>query len=527
MPDYLHPGVYVEETNAGPRPIDGVDTSTAGFVGPTERGPLPPRLISSWQEYCRWYGGHLDRASCHTKYIYMSHAVRGFFENGGRRLYVARAPRPNSGTAMAHLSTGVITAVGPGAWGSNILFRISPASLACENTPDADRFRLTVLYYRDGIPDRFVDPTDVALFDSDGRVEPEVIEDFDNLSADETNTSFAQTVVNKGSRLVSITVNGRPEDTNFMDLPMSQVSDGDEPGADQYRGSEDDPMERRTGLLGLSAISGISLLVIPDDVLIPDLRNDLLDQCEMLKDRFAILSATEQEQDGNLETLRPPRESAYGAYYLPWARVRAHADNDVRLVPLAGHIAGIYARVDMERGVHKPPANEEVRGIIASELGPEPLKHTLNKQQSDLLSAKGVNVIRDFRHEGRGIRVWGARTMSSDPVWKYVNIRRLLMFVEQSIDQGTQWVAFEPNNESTWKVIRWSIATFLQALWRSGAVVGMKQEESYFVKCDRTTMTQDDIDNGRLVCLVGIAPIKPSEFVIIRISQKSLEAQGE
>jgi phage tail sheath protein FI len=191
-------------------------------------------------------------------------------------------------------------------------------------------------------------------------------------------------------------------------------------------------------------------------------------------------------------------------------------------------VAGIYARTDIERGVHKAPANEVVRGIITRDLSNnrKPLRYTLSKGEHDILNPRGVNVIRDFRADRRGIRVWGARTMSSDAMWKYVNVRRLFLFVEESIDEGTQWVVFEPNDEMTWSAVRRSVGNFLIRVWRSGALMGATAEEAFFVKCDRTTMTQDDIDNGRLVCLIGIAPVKPAEFVIFRISQKTAEAEA-
>jgi hypothetical protein len=188
-------------------------------------------------------------------------------------------------------------------------------------------------------------------------------------------------------------------------------------------------------------------------------------------------------------------------------------------------VTGIYARTDIERGVHKAPANETVRGIIQTDTAGEgPLEFTISRGDQEILNPRGINVVRDFRPDGRGIRVWGARTLSSDPQWKYVNVRRLFIFVEESIDQGTQWVVFEPNDDTTWARVRRSITNFLITVWRSGALMGTTQDEAFFVRCDRTTMTQDDFDNGRLICLVGIAPVKPAEFVIIRISQKTAEA---
>ncbi len=530
MPEYLAPGVYVEEISTGARPIEGVSTSTAGFVGQTERGPTAPHLVTSWEEYYRWFGGYVDRVPGQAVHKFLPYAVRGFFDNGGQRLFVARITPAGGVNATAPLGNDTIaTALGPGTWGNNILVRIESASLAVAGTPTADWFRITLLYYRDGIPNPFIDPTDITQLGDPNRKEPELIEDFNNLSVVPTDSNFAQTVVNAASRLVNLTVTGRPADAAFPDVKLAGGGPlNGEPSADDYRGLPASPLlAKRTGLLALSAIRDISLISIPDEVELPDLRSDILQQCETLKDRFAILSATEGEQDGNLSTLRPPQDSTYGAYYLPWVRVAAaHTPQGHLLVPPTGHLAGIYARVDVERGVHKAPANEVVRGIITRDLSGEdkPLKYLLNKQQHDLLNPKGVNVIRDFRPDGRGIRVWGARTMSSDAMWKYINVRRLFIFVEQSIDRGTQWSVFEPNYESTWTAIRLSITAFLHTIRRNGALAGVTPDEAFFVKCDRTTMTQDDWDNGRLICLIGIAPVKPAEFVIFRISQKTVEA---
>lgn len=200
-------------------------------------------------------------------------------------------------------------------------------------------------------------------------------------------------------------------------------------------------------------------------------------------------------------------------------------------MPPGGHVLGIYARTDIARGVHRAPANEEVRGIITDDLrGPGhvgPLEFRTSKGVQDILNPRGINVMRDFRADQRAIRVWGARTMADDPEWKYVNVRRLFIFLEEWIHEGTQFVVFEPNNEATWAIVRRSISSFLTRVWRDGALMGATPEEAFFVKCDRTTMTQDDLDNGRLICLIGVAPVKPAEFVIFRFSQKTLEAEAD
>jgi phage tail sheath protein FI len=210
-------------------------------------------------------------------------------------------------------------------------------------------------------------------------------------------------------------------------------------------------------------------------------------------------------------------DSKYAALYHPWIEILDPTQRPSQgapqrriMLPPSGFVTGIYARSDIERGVHKAPANEIVRGLTRFEAN-------INKARQDVLNPEGINALRFF--EGRGNRVWGARTISSDPEWKYVNVRRLFIYIEHSIDKGTQWAVFEPNNQRLWANIRQTVEDFLLVLWRDGALLGDKPEDAYFVRCDRTTMTQNDLDNGRLICLIGIAPVKPAEFVIFRIGQ--------
>jgi hypothetical protein len=227
-------------------------------------------------------------------------------------------------------------------------------------------------------------------------------------------------------------------------------------------------------------------------------------------------------------TIDPPLTSSYAAIYYPWLRVLDSWTNDTRLVPPGGHVVGVYAGTDIARGVHKAPANVDLRGIVTRDLPGDrkPLEYLVNKRQQDILNPKGINVCRDFRADRRGIRVWGARTLSADAQWKYVNVRRLFIFVEESIDEGVQWVVFEPNSEPTWDRVVRSISNFLMSVWKSGALMGTQPEEAFFVRCDRTTMSQQEIDNGQLVCYIGLAPVKPAEFVILRYSQKTADAES-
>lgn len=523
MPEYLAPGVYIEEIQTGPRPIEGVSTSTAGFVGQTERGPTNPTLVTSWQSFYRWFGGYIDRPPNTFQNVFLPYAAKGFFDNGGQRLFVARVTGPASVTANGDLGNTPVQAIGPGAWGNNIFIAVRAASVAVANSPTADWFRISVAYFRE-VPNPFVNPTDPSVLGN-----PNIdltFEDYDNLSAVSTDPNFARSVINASSNLITVVdCTGRPNDADF---PGVQLQNGATDAATlaEYLDENTVNPEDRKGLAGLMVNRDISLLAAPDEVVVAGLREEVIQLCESTKDRFAVTSVDPGVSD--FTTLRPPRDTTYAAFYYPWVRVlAAHTPEGHRLIPSTGHVTGIYARVDIERGVHKAPANEVVRGILTRDLigNKKPLEFTLGKREQDILNPKGVNVIRDFRPDGRDIRVFGARTMSSDSMWKYINVRRLFIFIEQSIDRGTQWAVFEPNYEVTWSAIRTAISAFLRTVWLNGALMGTTQDEAFFVKCDRTTMTQDDIDNGRLICLIGIAPVKPAEFVIFRISQKTMEAE--
>ena len=260
---------------------------------------------------------------------------------------------------------------------------------------------------------------------------------------------------------------------------------------------------------GLAALTDAdaALVYAPDALATPGLAEALIAHCEHLGDRFAVLDAP---RDGDPLGPRAAWDTRYGAYYHPWLEVADPATGGTRLVPPGGHVLGVYARVDTERGVFRAPANEVVRGVVG-------VAQQVTDAEQDVLNPAGVNTIRAF--PGRGIRVWGARTLSSDPEWKYVSVRRLFIFLERSIDRGVQWVVFEPNGERLWAQVRDTIRQFLRAQWLAGALQGRTETEAFFVRCDRTTMTQDDLEAGRLICEIGVAPLKPAEFVIFRIGQ--------
>jgi phage tail sheath protein FI len=265
----------------------------------------------------------------------------------------------------------------------------------------------------------------------------------------------------------------------------------------------------RTGIQALEDITNISICIVPG-VWSTTVQSALINHCETLRYRFAILDPPDGLGIQGVMAFRAPLDSKFAALYYPWVEVMDPSTVQNVDVPPSGHMAGIYALTDNARGVFKAPANVEIAMISK-------ISQDVNKREQELLNPIGINALRYFPE--RGNRVWGARTLSSESAWKYINVKRLFIYVEASIDNGTQWVVFEPNDASLWARIRQTITDFLTTTWRSGALQGATAAEAFFVKCDMTTMTQDDIDNGRLICLIGIAPVKPAEFVIFRIQQ--------
>lgn len=274
-----------------------------------------------------------------------------------------------------------------------------------------------------------------------------------------------------------------------------------------YIGADNGP-GTRTGLKALEDIDDINIVAAPGQT-DPVIQDAVLSHCENMRYRFALLDSPEVIEKGGVDKLPKPRDSKYGGYYFPWVEVYDPFKGNI-FQPPSGYMAGIYARNDAERGVHKAPANEVVRGAIG-------LKYTITRGEQDLLNPKGINCIRSFPN--RGIRVWGARTISSDASWRYVNVRRLFNMVEQSIELGTQWVVFEPNDPRLWKRVTRDISAFLLRLWRQGALFGKTPEEAFFVKCDEETNPPEVIDAGQMIVEIGMCPVKPAEFVVFRIGQ--------
>jgi phage tail sheath protein FI len=527
MPEYLSPGVYVEEIELGAKPIEGVSTSTAGFLGLTERGPTEVQLVTGFAQFQRLYGGFV-------KEFYLPYAVDGFFRNGGQRCFIGRIVC--TGAKAANLVQDKITfeAVGEGEWSNRVAIRIEKASV-----DNLDLFKLTAAYWSKNIPANLnvalasppVDPKRALRQLLETATSP--VEVFDNLSGDPDSPDYYKKKINGTSnyiKVISPDVTGRPantEDTNpdVFVVPLKDGSDGagitsgeicKKPDRDDFLGVPAALPGERRGLTAFADIDEISIINVPDLHLIDlaqreTLIDDVLSQCELLKDRFAIFEASIDDPSyKKIDKVGWERPSKYGAFYYPWIRIFDPVTQLPKSIPPGGHIAGIYARTDQERGVHKAPANEVIRGATDVDI-------LVTKGDQDILNPKGVNAIRVF--PGRGIRVWGARTTILDPLWKYINVRRLFLFLEESIDEGSQSFVFEPNNEKLWDRVKQTITQFLTRVWRDGALIGTTPEEAFFVKVDRTTMTQDDIDNGRLIVLIGVAPVKPAEFVIFRIAQ--------
>ena len=523
MPEYLHPGVYIEEIERGPRPIEGVPTSTAAFLGEAERGSITPRLVTSYKEYLRWFGDVFDPIK------FLPYAVNGFFENGGKRVYICRIVGDGATTAVASFGDFLVRAAGPGSWGTRVFAKISPGTTKDSNGNSVG-FALRLAYWSGNtVP---FDP-----FTPEGRLtlpRPNHTEEFDDLVVDEKSPDFYGKRVpfidldkgetNQGPessalgvlvKKAGVAANARPADGN--QVLAGGGDDGTALGVDDYKGL---PAGGRTIEQGLAALEldsyrEVALVYAPN--VSPDIAKAVVTHCENLRFRFAVIdSAKGQNNPSALDPRSTVADSKYAAFYYPWIVTADPRSGARKLVPPGGHVLGVYARSDTERGVFKAPANEILRGALA-------LEFDINDQTQDVLNPRGVNATRSF--PGRGIRVWGARTLSSDALWKYVSVRRLFIFLERSIYEGTQFVVFEPNDDRLWARVVDTIRLFLRGQWRLGALFGRTEQEAFFITCDRTTMSQDDILNGRLICEIGIAPVRPAEFVIFRIFQHTAEAQ--
>lgn len=687
MVEYLAPGVIVQEVNSGPSPIQGVGTSTTGFVGLTRRGPISgrPLLITDYGTFVRTFGGALPPGSLLDGFRDLPDGVRGFFANGGRRLYISRvvpdgatvataAPTggvttttrsavlrnattaqltgllrgievgttlqlrterdgiavlsdivtvtaTNAGTRTVTVSApfsttadfpsgaGVLTgstglgpdgavtgtatpavsaiasiqlaAHDPGSWGRDLQITaiqeaaartefVTIESAAVGDTkirvlnaagfyPGAwieidtgtDKFYRQVLSVDGSVltidgpapgatdydPAAAGTPTRVsscefglAISYTDAAARITVSERFSGMTIAQVPGRYFRDVL-AGSNLVvygdgTTTLPADPASSAPFSFPAGTFggaitfgtggSDGTSvPTASDFVGTDPGPGQR-TGLLALEEVDEVAILAAPG-VSDQGVQLALIEQCELLMDRFAVLDPVPGTagQPATLTQITDQRnryDSKYAALYYPRVLVPDDLTGATRAIGPSGHICGVYARTDNTRGVHKAPANEVISGITGFEA-------VISKGQHEILNPINVNVLRDLRTQHRGLRIYGARCLTSDPMWNYINVRRLFIFLEESLDEGTQPYVFEPNDERLWARIRDSVTIFLTRIWRDGALMGSKPEEAFFVRCDRSTHSDDDILNGRLIMEIGVSPVRPAEFVVIRIGQ--------
>ena len=509
MPTYLSPGVYMEEVSSGSRPIEGVGTAVAAFVGFAEQGPVnEPVLVTNWTQFTQTFGGFVKDA-------YLAHSVYGYFLNGGGSAYVVRiggngaSTEAEASVAQAQLPAAVegraplvLRALAAGAGADDpVTVEVGDAA-----EPGEETFRLTI---RRGAHE----------------------EVFDNLSTRRGANNVVTAL--RASKLVTV------EETRGGALATPRkgvqvaLANGGSPAPrtvspEEYVGDAAD----RTGFAGLEAIDDITMLCVPDlmtayqagaidDDGLKAVQLAMIAHCELMSDRVAVLDPPPRLKPQRLKDWRlnvAGYDSKYATLYWPWLKVLDPRTGKPIMVPPSGHVAGIWARNDDTRGVHKAPANEIVRGAIELEFG-------LTRGEHDQLNPIGINCIRAF--PGQGIRIWGARTLSSDPEWRYLNVRRLFNFVEKSILNGTNWVVFEPNDQFLWAAVRRTISAFLRRVWRSGALFGQSAEQAFYVKVDEENNPEENRDAGILTVDVGIAPVKPAEFVVFRLSQFSQGAALE
>jgi len=518
MPSYLSPGVYMEEVDKGTKPIEAVGTAVAAFIGYTERASEErngdkvslmgkPALVTNWSQYLQKFGGFVEGA-------YLPDSVYGYFANGGSICYIVSIKTLGAsddpslataaqGTAMADDKTSRLlefSAKDRGPVGNTVEVEVKP-NVPAEGSKDAE-----------------------ATFTVVVKVDGQARETFENLtlSKGETNVS---TVLETRSQVVTAKVVGKQTlvpAAGSVSLAGGAIKEKSISLTD-YQGSVAD----RVGLGGLEPLDDVTMIIVPDLMSsyqageidmkgVQAVQQAVIDYCELMRYCFAVLDAPpgmmpqeikEWRLDVNYDTTR-------AALYYPWIEIADMTGNGgrTRSVPPSGHVAGVYARTDGTRGVHKAPANELMRATLGLEV-------QVTKGEHDLLNPIGVNVIRSF--PGRGIRIWGARTLSSDASWRYINVRRLFSMIEESIERGTQWVVFEPNDPFLWGRVRRDVGAFLKMVWSTGALFGASPDQAFYVKCDEETNPPEARDLGQMVVEIGIAPVKPAEFVIFRVSQWS------
>jgi phage tail sheath protein FI len=503
-----YPGVYVEELPSGVHTITGVATSITAFIGRALRGPTDrPLLVQSFAEFDRTFGGLWARSP-------LSYAVQHFFLNGGRDALIARV---HNGAAAARVDLGAagfrLVASSEGAWGNNLRIRIDHDTRPTEPGETANSlFNLSVR-------------------DADGTVER-----FVNLSFESDHPRFVTHVLNLESQFLRVdgTPAARPDASgappanadplvdNASSTPLTLGGDGDPIGPNQVT----DPalQAQKRGLWLLEQADLFNLLCIPPFTSEVDVPAAVWATAQQYcATRRAMLLVDTPSGWTSADTARTQIDTLItdrgtnGAVFFPWIRVADPLrENRLSTFAPSGAVAGVFARTDAERGVWKAPA-----GIDATLIGVDDLSVGLTDNENGQLNPLAINCLRAFPVIGRV--VWGSRTLrGADRLaseWKYIPVRRMALYIEESLYRGTQWVVFEPNDEPLWAQIRLNVGAFMHDLFRQGAFQGRTPREAYFVRCSSETTTQSDIDHGIVNILVGFAPLQPAEFVMIKIQQ--------
>ena len=523
MPTYTAPGVYVEEVASSSKSLSATPTAVAAFVGFTERAPsddpndpngVAPRLVTSWTQFETLYGGFAPGCV-------LPLSVYGYFANGGSIAYICRVPNSEPAGEPSRLALP--------ASDRSLGLPVKVESIE----PDAD---ITVEITTDDSGDD--DAEGAATFTMTILEHGEPVESYPGLDFGSGKSNVA-TAVNATSTKVKVELD--LEKDADLDSQLELVKPGvyDLEKGDpipvavngrKFAGSE----SARAGINGLAVAEDVTMVIVPDLVtaatkddgtvdlgLWKAVQTALISHCEQHGNRMAVLDAPPGMSPQQVKEWRSEvamYDSAFAALYYPWVKVEnpigVNGDSEV-FIPPSGHVAGVWARTDDTRGVWKAPANDTMRGVLDVE-------RNVTQNEQSLLNPMGINCIRPFGT--RGIRIWGARTLASDTDWQYINVRRLFNMVETAILNGTQYAVFEPNDMNLWEGVKRTVSSFLRGLWSSGALFGASADEAFYVKCDAETNPPENIDNGILVVEVGIAPVKPAEFVVFRISQKKQSA---
>ncbi|MFB2769518.1 phage tail sheath family protein [Pelatocladus sp. BLCC-F211] len=541
--DYFAPGVYVEEIDRGSRPIEGVSTAIAGFVGFTEdvRGGaelFKPMLITNWTQYLNYFSR--PNSDGFTDFnAYLPFAVYGYFMNGGGRCWVTSIGTQLPGTPKPRTPEPASLQIAGRGNRPSLNFTLRPEQVA----GGAINILITDSAPRplpEGVEGESP-PNTGEYFTVQIRRGEEVLEQYENLTM---NREVAPQVATYALEALRNSMYVTVEDISRSGQPLARrpgngqyeisppiVASSPDRFATEVEGVRDD----RTGVRGIFEIDEITMLACPDLMRAYQAQVMNLDQVHGIME--LMISMCEGSTSGDIPNppnrmvvIDPPpeyvkpqevvdwlhrfnRRSMFAALYYPWIKV-PNPRNGGRpiLVPPCGHIMGVWGRTDETRGVYKAPANEVPRGVIG-------LGYDTNFREQELLNPLGINCIRNFPN--RGIRIWGARTLvePDKTEWRYISVRRLISYIEKSIELGTQWAVFEPNDEDLWARVRRTVSNFLERIWREGALFGSSPEQAFYVKCDEELNPPETRILGRLYIEVGVCPVRPAEFVIFRISQ--------